>query len=74
MAKASATVRTDPVPIESGPPLLLVALGVPIFDNCDLEELSAEAAQRKRWHFLLTAAPMPVRGGTGSPLNPIATF
>ena len=33
-----------------------------------------EAASRKRWEFLLTAAPLPIRGGTGSPLNPIATF
>jgi hypothetical protein len=28
----------------------------------------------KRWDFLLTTAPLPVEGGTGSPLNPIATF
>jgi kynurenine formamidase len=54
--------------------LLLVAMGVPIFDNCDLEALSAEARKRSRWDFLLTAAPLAVPGGTGSPLNPIATF
>ena len=54
--------------------LLLVAMGTPIFDNCDLEELANNAAQRRRWAFLLTAAPLPVPGGTGSPLNPIATF
>ena len=54
--------------------LLLVAMGVHIFDNCDLEAVAKAAADRKRWAFLLTAAPMAVRGGTGSPLNPIATF
>ena len=54
--------------------LLLVAMGTPIFDNCDLEAISVEAAKRKRWAFLLTASPIPVKGGTGSPLNPIATF
>lgn len=54
--------------------LLLVAMGTPIFDNCDLEELGNAAAQRGRWAFLVTAAPLPVPGGTGSPLNPIATF
>ena len=54
--------------------LLLVAMGTPIFDNVDLEDLSREAAERERWEFLLTAAPVPVPGGTGSPLNPIATF
>jgi len=54
--------------------LALIALGVNLFDNCDLEPLSEAAAKRKRWEFLLTAAPIPLTGGTGSPLNPIATF
>ncbi len=54
--------------------LVLIALGVHIFDNCDLEALSEVAAAQKRWEFLLTAAPIRVTGGTGSPLNPIATF
>ena len=52
----------------------LLYLGVHLFDNCDLEALADTAASRKRWEFLLTAAPLPIRGGTGSPLNPIATF
>lgn len=52
----------------------LVHLGVHLFDNCDLEALSQAAAARNRWEFLLTAAPLPIPGGTGSPLNPIATF
>ena len=52
----------------------LVYLGVHLFDNCDLEALADAAASRKRWEFLLTAAPLPIPGGTGSPLNPIATF
>jgi kynurenine formamidase len=52
----------------------LVYLGVHLFDNCDLEALATAAASRKRWEFMLTAAPLPIRGGTGSPLNPIATF
>ncbi len=54
--------------------LLLVAIGMPLFDNCDLENLSRAAASRSRWTFLFTAAPLAVTGGTGSPLNPIATF
>lgn len=54
--------------------LVLVAMGVYIFDNCDLEALSEACASRNRWEFLLTAAPIAVAGGTGSPLNPIATF
>ena len=54
--------------------LTLVAMGMPLFDECDLEELGKEAAQRKRWVFLFTAAPLAVRGGTGAPINPIAVF
>lgn len=54
--------------------VLVVAMGVPILDNLDLETVAEAAASRKRWVFLLTAAPLAVEGGTGSPLNPIATF
>jgi kynurenine formamidase len=54
--------------------LTLNAMGMPIFDNCDLEELAKVSERLKRWEFLITAAPLPVEGGTGSPLNPIATF
>jgi kynurenine formamidase len=54
--------------------LVLVAMGMPIFDNLDLEAVSKEAAKRNRWDFLVTAAPLAVPGATGSPLNPIATF
>src|SRR5688572_610819 len=54
--------------------LVLVAMGMPILDNCDLEELSKAAQQRKRWDFLITASPLAVPGATGSALNPIAIF
>jgi kynurenine formamidase len=61
---------------ETGPvhDFALVSLGVHLFDNCDLEALADAAAARNRWDFLLTVAPLPIRGGTGSPVNPIATF
>ncbi len=54
--------------------LVLVAMGMPILDNCDLELISKEANRRQRWEFLLTASPLAVPGATGSALNPIATF
>jgi kynurenine formamidase len=54
--------------------LMLVSMGTPIFDNCDLEALAVECRKRNRWEFLLTASPLPVGRGTGSPLNPIAVF
>ena len=51
----------------------LIYLGMPLFDNLDLEAVGKAAAALNRWEFLLTAAPLPTRG-TGSPINPIATF
>ena len=45
-----------------------------MLDNCDLETLADAAAERDRWEFLLMAAPLPIPGATGSPLNPIAVF
>jgi kynurenine formamidase len=54
--------------------LAIVAMGLPLIDVMDLEAAAAQAARVKRWEFLLTAAPVPVLGGTGFPLNPIATF
>jgi len=54
--------------------LVLVAMGMPVFDNLDLEAVSREATKRNRWDFLVTASPAAVPGATGSVLNPIATF
>ena len=54
--------------------LTVVAMGVPILDNCDLEAMADAASQRQRWDFMLSVAPLAVSGGTGSPVNPIATF
>jgi hypothetical protein len=54
--------------------LTLVAMGMPLFDNLDLEAVAVAAADRGRWEFLLVAAPLAVPGGTGSPLNPLAIF
>jgi kynurenine formamidase len=54
--------------------LMLISLGTPLFDNCDLEQLAETANRLGRWEFLFSAAPLAVPGGTGSPLNPIAVF
>ena len=54
--------------------LCLVAMGTWILDNCDLEAVSVAAKERQRWEFMLSVAPLAVPGGTGSPVNPIATF
>ena len=64
-------VEGSPRPIHQ---VAIVAMGLPLVDVMDLEAIAKEASARKRWEFLLTAAPVPVLGGTGFPLNPIATF
>lgn len=54
--------------------MMLYVMGVPILDNLELERLAKQCDELGRYEFLLTTAPIPVEGGTGSPLNPIATF
>jgi kynurenine formamidase len=54
--------------------LLLVAMGTPMFDQCDLEAVASAAAARKRWTFFVTAAPIRAVGGTGGPVNIVAIF
>jgi kynurenine formamidase len=60
-----------PLPIHT---FAIVARGMNIFDNLDLEALGETAAQLKRWEFMFVASPLRVNKGTGSPLNPIAIF
>lgn len=52
----------------------LVAMGLWLIDNANLEELSQACAARQRWEFLLTIAPLRLQNATGSPVNPIAVF
>ena len=52
----------------------LVALGMPLIDNVDLEELAETAARLNRWEFLFVVAPLPVDNGAGSAVNPVAVF
>jgi kynurenine formamidase len=52
----------------------IVAMGLWLLDNCDLEELAEACAQHGRWEFQFVLAPLPIEGGTGSPANPLAVF
>jgi kynurenine formamidase len=52
----------------------LVAMGLWLLDNGNLEELSQACAARRRWEFMLTIAPLRLQHVTGSPVNPIALF
>jgi kynurenine formamidase len=47
---------------------LLVESGIHIIENLNLEELARDGVKE----FLFIAAPLKIRGGTGSPLRPIA--
>jgi kynurenine formamidase len=52
----------------------IVAMGLWLIDNCDLEELAGTCERLERWEFLMTVGPLRIEGATGSPVNPIAVF
>ncbi len=52
----------------------LTILGIQILDRADFQPLANAAAERNRWEFMVTIAPLPIPNGTGSPVNPIAMF
>jgi kynurenine formamidase len=47
-------------------------IGLTLGEMWDLDELAEACLERESYEFLLTAAPLPVTGAVGSPLNPIA--
>jgi len=49
-------------------------MGIGIVECLDLEQAVTTARRLNRYEFLMTFAPLPVEGGTGSPLNPLAIF
>lgn len=50
----------------------IVAMGLCLVDNCDLEALAAACEQAGRWDFLFMLAPLRLVGLSGSPANPLA--
>jgi kynurenine formamidase len=75
-ADADSDVHPSPVEGLHAPihVLALTAMGMPLLDNLNLEDLSRTCAELDRWEFCCVLAPLRVPGGTGSPLNPIALF
>ena len=47
-------------------------MGLMIGEMWNLDELAETCAAAGRWEFLLSAAPLPITGAVGSPINPIA--
>jgi kynurenine formamidase len=52
----------------------IVAIGLHLIDNLELGPLADACAEAERWEFLLTIAPLVLKRGTASPVNPIALF
>ena len=52
----------------------IVAMGMWILDNPNLEQLAAACRERNRWEFMLSIGPLRLHNTTGSPVNPIAIF
>src|SRR5262249_26601595 len=77
-AVASDTNMVEVFPLED--PTLMLPLhalcirdmGLTLGEMFDLEVLADDCAQDGAWTFLFSAPPLPVTGGVGSPINPLA--
>jgi kynurenine formamidase len=54
--------------------LQIAALGMLTSDNLQLEDVSAACREEGTYEFMVVGLPLRLRGGTGSPWNPIAIF
>ncbi len=52
----------------------IVAMGLWLVDNCNLEQLAVTCASLGRWQFQFVLGPLRIEGSTGSPANPLALF
>lgn len=52
----------------------IVAMGLWLIDNCQLEDLAETCERLGRWEFQFALAPIRFQGVTGSPTNPLAVF
>jgi kynurenine formamidase len=64
----TATVEVLPTPDLPVHEHLLVEAGIPLIECLDLEEVS----ERRAYSFLFIAAPLKIKGATGSVINPLA--
>ncbi len=75
-ADGDSDVRPSPTPGIHSPIhiLAITAMGIPLLDNLDLEELAVACREEGRYRFMFVVAPLNVPRGTGSPVNPVAIF
>lgn len=52
----------------------ITAMGLWLLDNCNLEPLAQACDELGTSEFELMFAPLPFKGATGSPVNPLAVF
>lgn len=52
----------------------IARMGLVLLDAPSLVAVHAACRRYARWEFLLIASPLVIRGGTGSPVNPMAVF
>jgi kynurenine formamidase len=78
-AIASDTCALEVRPYEFGEPcfaplhqIAIPNMGLAIGEMFDLDALAAECAARRVYEFLLVAAGLPITGGVGAPVNPVA--
>ncbi len=64
-------VEGVPLPIHS---VAIVAMGLHLLDNLDLDPLAEACRAEGRHAFQLVIAPLVIARGTASPVNPIAIF
>jgi kynurenine formamidase len=75
---ATDTTAVEIIPFEEGQPALglhigaLRDLGLLLGELFDLDDLAGDCAADGVYECFLVATPMPVVGGVGSPLNPLA--
>jgi kynurenine formamidase len=69
MVEASGVLEGAVIPFHM---LALCNLGIHLGEFWYLEELAGDCADDGVWEFLLVAQALPIEGGTGSPVNPLA--
>ena len=65
------TNGVERVPVHVG---TIVYMGMPLLDNATLDRLATACRERARWSFFTAITPLAIKGGTGSPVNPMAIF
>ena len=78
-----AALATDAIAVEAWPPVttpdrgflhlnLITYFGMNLGEMWDIDALAADCAADGVYEFLLTSAPLNIRGGIGSPPNALA--